>query len=723
MTHKSILIPFFLCSTMLAPFAAAQTGSPFTIRVQQGQTGSTVAEGGTITLASEAPRAPVNATISITNTSSTIPATINRISFSGNLDFTVTGLPDDQPFTIPAGQTMSIPVRFTPTSSDRVTGTITVLYTFNRVNGQFSLNLVGISPEYAFSFVPRDGNASPVNSGGSITFPLTPIDATSNSTVVITNRGTAPVKFNSATVNGSAYQLAGVPLPGTPIEAGRELRFNVNFTPRSLDPSPGTLAVDIAGAAVNFNLAGTASAPLFSHEIVEPTQRPLPPNTEITLPDTPVNERSSTTVRIRNTGNAEGRILQIAVAGTGFSLSDTPFLPLTLQPGGTATFRLNFVPPEPGRHTARLRVGDNFFDVSGNGQGIALTYGYQVGETSVTVNSTGNVVFSPTAIGRSSELQFRINNTGTLPATLNSIAVAGPDTFTLLDVPAFPAQLAPGASIPVRIRFAPTALGSQTATLRVANSTFTLTASGTNPAPLPEYSFEGPTGVQQPRQQPTVRLTLASPYALPLNGTLTLVFASEVFADDPAVQFAAGGRTIPFRIPAGTTQAIFPDGSNQVRLQTGTVAGTITLLPSFVTEGGLNLTPTTPTVLRLSVAQSAPVILSASVSARTATGFVLLVSGYSTSRSVTRMNITFTPRSGEALETNSLALNVESAFIAWFQSSQSLPFGGLFSITVPLTLTGDVQGENLALSDTITAIAVTLTNAAGTSNSVTTDVR
>ena len=708
---------------MLAPFAAAQTASPISIRVVQGQTGATVAEGGTITLASETPRGAVNATIALTNTSSTTALTINRITFTGNLDFQVTGLADDQPFTLAAGQTMSIPVRFTPSSSDRVTGTINVLYTFNRVNGQFSLNLVGTSPEYAFSFIPRDGNASPVNSGGTITFPLTPIDATSNSTVVITNRGTAPVKFNSATVTGSAYQLAGVPLPGTLIEAGRDLRFNVNFTPRSLDATPGSLSVDVAGTALSFNLAGTASAPLFSHEIVEPTQRPLAPNGEIAMPDTPVNERSSTTVRVRNTGNSEGRITAIAVAGTGFSLTDTPFLPLTLQPGAAAQFRLHFVPPEPGRHTGRLRIGDNSFDVSGSGMGIALTYGYQVGETAVTVSSNGNVVFSPTAVGRSSELQFRINNTGTLPATINSIAVAGPDTFTLLDTPAFPAQLEPGASIPVRVQFAPTALGAQTATLRVDNATFTLTASGTNPTALPEYRLEGPTGVQQPRQQPTVRLMLASPYTLPLNGTLTLTFASEVFADDPAVQFAAGGRTIAFRIPAGTTQAVFPDGSNQARLQTGTVAGTITLIPSFVTEGGINLTPQNPAVVRLSVAQAAPVVLNASITTRTATGFTLLVSGYATSRSVTRMNISFTARSGEVLDTSSLTLNVESAFLAWFQSSQSVPFGSLFSISVPLTLTGDIRGENLSLSDTITAVAVTLTNAAGTSNSVTADVR
>ena len=43
-------------------------------------------------------------------------------------------------------------------------------------------------------------------------------------------------------------------------------------------------------------------------------------------------------------------------------------------------------------------------------------------------------------------------------------------------------------------------------------------------------------------------------------------------------------------IPAGSTQAVFPNNSTQMGLQTGTVAGTITLTPSFVSDGGIVLT-------------------------------------------------------------------------------------------------------------------------------------
>jgi hypothetical protein len=710
-----------LC-TALAPFAAAQTPSPFIIRVVQGDTGSTIESGGTVAVAAEVPRTSVTANVNITNRSTSV-VTFNRAVYTGSTDFTVVGLSNDNPSVIPAGQTLSFGVRYTPSSSARTTGTLQLAYTEGRTPGTLTINFVGTSPEYASSFTPRDGNATPLVPGGTVTFPLTPVDAASSSTVVITNRGTAPGMFKAASVSGPPFSLAGLPLPDAVIPAGGELRFQVNFEPKTLEQSTGTLVVELAGVRSQYSLAGNASAPQFQSEIVQPNPRPLPAGAQIVVPETPVGERSSMVLRVRNNGNADGVISAIAVQGEAFQLADVPFLPLTLTPGASAAFRLNFNPTEAGRLTGRLRVGDNSYELVGTALGVALTYSFLVGDTTTNVSNNGNVVFTPTAVGRSSDLEFRIANTGTQAATINSIAIAGPNVFTLVDVPSFPAQLAPGATLPVRVRFAPTALGTAAAMLRVDNSTFTLTGSGTNPAPLPEYRIEGPTGTQDARQQPSVRLTLASAYSLPLTGTLTLSFSSEVFADDPAVQFAAGGRTVSFSIPAGQTEAVFPDGTNQVRMQTGTVAGTLTLTPNFVTEGGVSLTPQNPPTLRFSVAQGAPRVLNVVIGSKTANGFTILVTGYATSRSVQRVNVTFTARSGEQLENSSLQLNVESSFLSWFQSSASVPFGSLFSISIPVTLNGEVVGENLALSDTITSVAVTLTNALGTSNSVSADVR
>lgn len=716
---RSVLL--LLAGIACAPFAAAQT--QFNIRVLQGHSGFTIADGGTVNLAAEAPRTPVSAAIAITYRG-TGTVSFSRAAFTGSVDFEFTGLPEEAPVTIASNQTLTISARYVPRSSGRATGILSLTYTEpGRSAATLTLNFTGTAPEYAFSFIPQGGNATPLVAGGTIAFPLTAVDTTSTAVVVITNRGTAPGIFQSASVSGAAYQLAGVPLAGSSIEAGREVRFNVNFTPKQLGTSTGTLLVDVAGLEATFQLSGSGSGAAFTYEVVQPAPAPLAPDGPIAAPDTPVGEKSSLVIRVRNNGNADGRITAIAAQGAAFQLSDIPFLPLTLAPGAATQFTLTFSPPEAGRATGRLRVGDVSFDLVGTGLSAVLTYAYVVGDASTPVSAGGNVFFTPAALGRSSTVQFRISNTGTLAGAVTSIAIAGSNVFTIADLPAFPAQVAPGEALQVNLVFTPTALGAATATLRVNAVTFNLTASGTNPAPLPEYRLEGPSGTVEPRQQPTIRLTLARPYSLPVHGTLTLTFSSDVFSDDPAVQFATGGRTIAFLIPANSTQAVFPDGSNQVRLQTGTVAGTITLTPSFSTESGVSLTPANPPSLRFSVPQGPPRLLNAVLTAKTTSGFTIQVTGYATSRSITRMNVQFTPRQGETLETTSLALNVESSFLAWYQSSQSQAFGSLFSVTIPFTLTGDVKANNITLADTVQSLSVTATNAQGTSAPLTVELK
>jgi hypothetical protein len=60
-----------------------------------------------------------------------------------------------------------------------------------------------------------------------------------------------------------------------------------------------------------------------------------------------------------------------------------------------------------------------------------------------------------------------------------------------------------------------------------------------------------------PATQPSFNITLAAAYPIALSGTLTLEFTPDAVspADDPAIQFSAGGRTLNFTIPAGQTSA------------------------------------------------------------------------------------------------------------------------------------------------------------------------
>jgi len=265
--------------------------------------------------------------------------------------------------------------------------------------------------------------------------------------------------------------------------------------------------------------------------------------------------------------------------------------------------------------------------------------------------------------------------------------------------------------------------GSATATLSVNSATFTVTGAGADPPPLPAITFPGSSTTAEAAAQVGLGVTLASGYPVDLTGKLTITFASDVFKADTAIQFAAGGRVVSFTVPANTTRAVFAPNAAEARLQTGTVAGTITVTATFsTTAGNVNLTPVTvpAPATTIAIRPAAPRLRSVQLSARTTTGFTLLVTGYATTRSVTGMDFTFTAandpnRTDLRLETSSLTLNVDGPFASWFQSTASQPNGSLFTATVTFNVRGDI--------DAIQSVAATVGNALGKSGSMAVNLR
>jgi hypothetical protein len=110
------------------------------------------------------------------------------------------------------------------------------------------------------------------------------------------------------------------------------------------------------------------------------------------------------------------------------------------------------------------------------------------------------------------------------------------------------------------------------------------------------------------------------------------------------------------------------------------------------------------------------------VGGETANGFTLLVTGYATSRTLTGLNVTFTPATGFSFPSSQFTVDLTQAATTWFQSSASLSFGGQFEATVPFTLQGTPpKGETLIQA--LASVAVTATNELGTSNSLSTSVQ
>ncbi len=726
---------------LATPGALAQTNLPFQIRVDLEGSSSTVANFTTVTLASSAVGKPLVVSVTLTYTGNTRAAITAMPLLLGSSDFSIISPMPEVPIPFAPGDNFRVQVRYAASTSRQANGQLSFIYNETPplkeqpvIAGVIAVNFTGVAPEFTASYaLQADANVIPLPDQGIIQFPPTPVNTTNNATVFILNKGSGPGIVDSVSLTGSAFQILALPLLPAVVPSGESLRFLVRYSPKTRGSDQGTLTVVMGEKTLTASIDASSISPGFAYTLLTADEAtPMLTTQPVALPPTRLGETTSVIVQVKNTGNADGVINGIAITGAGFTLAELPVFPFTLSPDTLTTFVINFTPVQPGRNAARLRIGNDIFELAGTGIGSKLTFSYTNGATTNTVTSPGLVPFTPATVGQSSSLEFTVRNTGTVSAVIGSIGItsgaatgAASNVFRLENPPPLPVTLEPEQSLSFGIRFSPLTTGQSTATLYVDATPFTLAGFGTDPPALPSYRFTGASGTVEPFDQPAIGLTLASAYPLPLRGTLTLTVDSDLPATDPAVQFATSGRVATFTIPAGSTQAIFQNGSTNLRLQTGTVASTITLTPAFATEAGLDLTPRNPLTLRLQVPKLAPRLLSVQVVSQSATGFVLSITGYSTTRSLSRMELTFTPASGVQFPNPRLTIPIESESAVWFKTATSQTFGGQFSITLPFSLRTEGQTETPLLTpiEKLESVAVTVSNEVGTSNSVGTRIR
>ena len=466
------------------------------------------------------------------------------------------------------------------------------------------------------------------------------------------------------------------------------------------------------------------------------------PGSTINLPNANPGLTSSLTIRIVNVTGVVQTVNSIASSGASFSLTQVPALPALLGPGASIVFTINFTPSQAGTATGSLAINSDTFTLSGVGTAAQLVFSYQAAGTTITIGATNtSVVFSPVTITKTAQITFSVRNGGTLPVVISNIGVgqaigagvgtANATAFTVTGLPNLPTSLAAGSDFSFTIAFQPTVLGFSNAVLQVDTNAIPLIGSGTAPPAIPAYTITGATSPLTPKGQPKVSLTLASAYPIALTGVLNMAVTGALPAD-PAVQFATGGRTVPFAIPANSTSAIFgPTGATigtSVGFQSGTVADTITFSPTFATkDGGIDMTPAAPTTLQLALPTSAPVLaglqlanatsVAATTTAAATNSFSLAVTGYATARSLTRFSVQFTMTSGYTMPQTQFTVDLTSASAIWFQSATSQAFGGQFIVTVPFTFNGTLP-SGASIQNAFSSVSVTVANPQGTSNAV-----
>ena len=370
----------------------------------------------------------------------------------------------------------------------------------------------------------------------------------------------------------------------------------------------------------------------------------------------------------------------LALSSTSGGLSGTP------TAAGTFNFTIQVV-------DAAGRSASGSFSIV---VGTALTI-----TTATLPNGTVGTAYSQTlaAAGGNGALTWSIA-TGALPGgiTLNSTTGA---------LSGFPS--APGTfTFTVGVAF-----GTQTASKALAITVGVPTG--------PQATFSGLTATAAPATQQLLTMRMTDPYPLDISGLVTMTFVPDSgLTDDPAVQFTSGGRTASFTVPmiSSSLTAVFAGGAPSV--QTGTVAGTITLTVKL-TAAGADVTPSPAPSTTIRIAKSAPVIVPQGVTVtRTSAGFNLVVKGYATSREMLSAAVTLTAATGVTLAScatitptcNQVTISLSSVFTTWYADPTSAAFGSNFLLTLPFTI---ANGTSTA---PLTSVSVQLTSAQGNSNSM-----
>jgi len=364
----------------------------------------------------------------------------------------------------------------------------------------------------------------------------------------------------------------------------------------------------------------------------------------LTFPSTIVGQTSAVqTVTVSNTGSGTATISSIAITGltTNFAVgANTCASTTALAAGASCTINFTFTPQSVGTFSLTITATDN---ASNSPQTLTLS-GTSTGLVPQAVLSATTIAFASTNVGTTSAQQtVTLSNTnGTGPLAISSVVYAGtnPDQFT--ESSTCGATLAINASCNITATFAPTQIGTFSATVTVtdnagsiAGSTQVVTLTGTSVGPLVSLS---PTALTFAGTTLNTSATAQS-VTLTNNGTAALTINSVSLTGTSAGLFSITANT------CGTSVAAAAFCTISVNF-TPTATGTFTAALSIADNA-----PGSPQTVSLTgVGQTSPAPI-ASLAA-TSISFPNTVPG-STSAS---MSVTLTNTGGATLNIASIVL-------------------------------------------------------------------
>jgi hypothetical protein len=380
---------------------------------------------------------------------------ITQIAVTGGA-FSLSGVA--VPVTISAGQSMALQATFAPRTAGTATGAITINSNAQNATATVALNGSAVAASYTMSLSPSSLNFGSVNAGSSTT-----------QNVQLSNTGNSSVTVTQVAASGAGISVGGLGTPVT-LAPSQSVTLSVTYAPTTAGATAGSVTVT--------NNDGVSAVAAVTGTQVQPGLILTPASASFGSVVT--GNTNSQTVQIKNSGTANLTVSQATVSGSGFSLSGLA-LPMTLTPGQSGNFNVQYAPQSAGNVSGAVSIISNApnspASVALSATGVASSY-------TISVNP-GSLSFGSVTDGSSAAQGFTVTNTGNANVAISGVAATGTGYSIVSGAGAV--TLSPNQSTSVSVQFAPSAAGAVSGSVKILSnatgSASSVTLSGTGVAP------------------------------------------------------------------------------------------------------------------------------------------------------------------------------------------------------------------------------------------------
>jgi hypothetical protein len=404
----------------------------------------------------------------------TEPLTLSSL-VSSSPQFTLGKPSSPLPATLTTGQTISVPITFSPSGPGPIGATLT------------GTTSTGKTAEFGLSGIGQTAGAQLEASPPLLTFDGTIVGERESDGATFRNVGGEPLTINGVHLPSAPFSATGVPTVGSTIAPGGSITITVTFEPEATGTFSDEIGLETTGGNEAIGLSGSA-AKAGTLQITDQSVQYGP---------VPVGSSATKTFTIENVGGSTVTLTKSKPpVGGAFAASTSLSEGTSIKPGESVTESVTFDPTSLGPATGVWLINgekdtNGLQEVTFSGEGV---------EPPALTPSTNVLKLGSTTVGDELTGEATFTNTG--GTTLEVEAVQPPAApFAATGLPAVATKLEPGGTIAAKVTFTPTAAGSFSESLGIrtqAGETLIGVSATATAAPAPAAGPTGPTGPTGP---------------------------------------------------------------------------------------------------------------------------------------------------------------------------------------------------------------------------------